>query len=51
MSYKSLDPSDFLVSADSVTSPCWSNFLNPIVQLYTSSVQTAGTSGNAGGDA
>lgn len=46
MSYKSLDPSDFLVSADSVTSPCWSNFLNPIVQLYTSSVQTAGTSGN-----
>ena len=46
MSYKSLDPQDFLVSADSVTSPCWSSLLNPLTQLYTSSVQSAGTSGN-----
>ena len=46
MSYKSLDPQDFLVSADSVTAPCWTNYVSPITALYTSSVQIAGTSGN-----
>ena len=46
MSYKSLDPQDFLVSADSITAPCWTNYVNPILSLYTSSVQVAGTSGN-----
>jgi hypothetical protein len=46
MSYKTLDPQDFLVSADSVTAPCWTNYSNPILSLYTSSVQVAGTSGN-----
>jgi hypothetical protein len=46
MSYKTLDPQDFLVSADSVTAPCWTNYSNPILSLYTSSVQAAGTSGN-----
>ena len=46
MSYKSLDPQDFLVSADSITAPCWTNYSNPISSLYTSSVQVAGTSGN-----
>ena len=46
MSYKSLDPQDFLVSADSITAPCWTNYVTPITALYTSSVQVAGTSGN-----
>lgn len=46
MSYKALDPQDFLVSADSITAPCWTNLSNPIIALYTSSVQIAGTSGN-----
>jgi len=46
MSYKSLDPQDFLVSADTITAPCWTSLTNPITALYTSSVQVAGTSGN-----
>ena len=46
MSYKTLDPQDFLVSADSITAPCWTNYSNPILSLYTSSVQVNGTSGN-----
>jgi hypothetical protein len=46
MSYKSLDPQDFLVSADTITAPCWSSITNPLRQMFTSSVQVAGTSGN-----
>jgi hypothetical protein len=46
MSFKTLDPQDFLVSADSITAPCWTNYVSPITALYTSSVQVAGTSGN-----
>lgn len=46
MSYKSLDPQDFLVSADTITAPCWSSLTNPLSSMYTSSVQIAGTSGN-----
>ena len=46
MSYKALDPQDFLVSADTITAPCWSNFSNPLLSMYTSSVQLNGTSGN-----
>ena len=46
MSFKSLDPQDFLVSADSITAPCWTNISNPLSSMYTSSVQIAGTSGN-----
>lgn len=46
MSYKALDPQDFLVSADSITAPCWTGYSNPIISLYTSSVQVNGTSGN-----
>ena len=46
MSFKTLDPQDFLVSADSITAPCWTNYVTPIAALYTSSVQAAGTSGN-----
>jgi len=46
MSYKSLDPQDFLVSADTITAPCWTNYSSPLTAMYTSSVQVAGTSGN-----
>ena len=46
MSYKALDPQDFLVSADTITAPCWNNFSNPLISMYTSSVQLNGTSGN-----
>jgi len=46
MSYKALDPQDFLVSADSITAPCWTDLSNPLTAMYTSSVQVAGTSGN-----
>ena len=46
MSYKTLDPQDFLVSADTVTAPCWTNYVSPLTAMYTSSVQVAGTSGN-----
>ena len=46
MSYKALDPQDFLVSADSITAPCWTNYVSPLTAMYTSSVQIAGTSGN-----
>jgi hypothetical protein len=46
MSFKTLDPQDFLVSADSITAPCWTDY-NPILTaLYTSSTQVNSTSGN-----
>jgi len=44
MSYKSLDPQDFLVSADSITAPCWSNYISPLTSMYTASNQVAGAS-------
>lgn len=46
MSFKALDPQDFLVSADTITSPCWTGYSNPLSAMYTSSVQQAGSSGN-----
>jgi hypothetical protein len=45
MSYKTLDPQDFLVSADSITAPCWSNYDPELLFMYTSSTQVNGTSG------
>jgi len=46
MSFKRLDPEDFVVSADSITSPAWSGDAPALSNLYTSSVQEVGTSGN-----
>jgi hypothetical protein len=46
MSFKRLDPEDFIVSADSITAPAWSAYTPTLSQMYTSSVQVAGTSGN-----
>ena len=46
MSFKRLNPTDFLVSADSVTAPCWSNDVNTLVDFYTSSTQEASSQGD-----
>ena len=46
MSYKTLDPQDFLVSADSITAPCWSNYDSYLTSMYTSSNQVNATSGD-----
>jgi hypothetical protein len=46
MAFKSLDSQDFLISADAITAPCWTNFAPSLNRLFTSSVQVNGTSGN-----
>ena len=46
MAFKRLDPEDFVVSADSITAPAWSGYSPALSNMYTSSVQAAGTSGN-----
>lgn len=46
MSYKRLDQSDFVVSADSITAPLWSTNSQTLTTLFTSSVQLAGSTGD-----
>jgi hypothetical protein len=46
MSFKRLTPSDFLVSADSVTAPCWTNNVYNLTTFFTSSVQVNSSQGN-----
>lgn len=46
MSFKILDPEDFVVSSDSITSTLWSTDNPTLTEFYTSSIQQAGTSGN-----
>ncbi len=45
MAFKRLDPEDFVVSSDSVTSTVWSNNSPSLNTYFTSSVQTEGSSG------
>jgi hypothetical protein len=47
MSFKRLDPEDFLVSADSITAPAWSNFSSSLTtaNMITHAGQTGGPSG------
>jgi len=45
MSFKRLTPSDFLVSANSITSPCWSNDVTTLSNIYSSSAQEASSQG------
>ena len=45
MAFKRLDPEDFVVSTDSVTSTVWSNNTPSLNTFFTSSVQKDGTSG------
>jgi hypothetical protein len=46
MSFKRLDPQDFLVSADAIQSTAWSTGNQVLDSFSTSSAQVAGTSGN-----
>jgi len=46
MSLKNLEPDDFVVSSDSITSTLWSNGAPTLTEFYTSSVQSAGSSGD-----
>ncbi len=46
MSFKRLDPEDFLISADSITAGAWSSNAPTLSDFHTSSAQEAGISGN-----
>jgi hypothetical protein len=46
MAFKRLDPEDFVVSSDSITSTLWSTGNPALTEFYTSSIQQAGSSGN-----
>jgi hypothetical protein len=46
MSFNRLDPSDFVVSSDSITATLWSGALPTLTTFFTSSVQAAGSSGD-----
>jgi len=45
MAFKRLDPEDFIISSDSVTSTVWSNNSPSLNTYFTSSTQKEGTSG------
>lgn len=45
MSFKRLDPEDFLISADTITAGAWSGNIPNLTEFYTSSVQAASNSG------
>ena len=46
MAFKRLDPEDFVVSSDSITSTLWSTGAPALTAFYTSSTQAAGSSGD-----
>jgi len=46
MSFKRLDPEDFLISADSITAPAWTGNVPTLTTFFTSSVQEAAASGD-----
>ena len=46
MSFQRLEASDFVISADAISSTCWTNGNPTLTQFYTSSVQANGSSGN-----
>jgi len=43
MSFTRLDPTDFVVSTDSVTAPAWSNNVTILTSFYTASASTTGS--------
>jgi len=45
MSYRRFDNDDIVVSADSITSPCWTNNTVTLTSFFTSSTQTTADSG------
>lgn len=46
MSFKRFTPSDFLVSADSITAPCWTGNVYDLTIFFTSSTQEASSQGD-----
>jgi hypothetical protein len=46
MAFKRLDPEDFVVSSDSITSTLWSTGAPVLTSFFTSSTQAAGSSGD-----
>jgi hypothetical protein len=46
MSFTRLAPEDFVVSSDSITATLWSGAIPTITNIFTSSTQEAGSSGN-----
>mgnify|MGYP000938749625 CR=1 FL=1 len=46
MSFKRLDPEDFLISADSITAGAWTSNAPTLSTFFTSSTQEGGSSGN-----
>ena len=46
MSFKRLDPEDFILSADSITAPLWSTSNPTLTTFFTSSTQEASTTGD-----
>jgi hypothetical protein len=46
MSFKRFTPSDFLVSADSITAPCWYNNTYDLTTFFTSSTQENSAQGD-----
>ena len=46
MSFKRLTPSDFLVSADSITAPCWTGNVYDLSNFFSSSAQEASSQGD-----
>jgi len=43
MSFTRLDPSDFVISTDSVTAPAWSNNVPTLASFFTASASTTGS--------
>jgi hypothetical protein len=43
MSFTRLDPTDFVISADSVTAPAWSNNVTTLTAFYTADPSTTGS--------
>ena len=46
MSFNRLDPSDFVISTDAISSTLWSTNAPALTAVFTSSAQTAGSSGD-----
>ena len=45
MSFKRLDPDDFVVSAQSITATCWTGNVTALTQFFTQSNQVSSISG------
>ena len=46
MSFVRLTPDDFVVSSDAISAVCWTTGSPALTSFYTSSAQSAGSSGN-----